>query len=74
MLAVFRRSGCRVTSRRGEDSIEVQMLFDEPADAGASEKPRARRSRAAPCPVTRRAPKRARGASGRRGGRVPPRG
>jgi GNAT superfamily N-acetyltransferase len=30
MLAVFRRSGCRVTSRSGDGVVELQLLFEEP--------------------------------------------
>ena len=32
MLAVFRRSGCRVTSRPGDGVVELEVLFDEPAE------------------------------------------
>jgi RimJ/RimL family protein N-acetyltransferase len=34
MLAVFRRSGCRVDSRLVEGTYEVQILFDEPPPTG----------------------------------------
>lgn len=30
MLAVLRRSGCRITSRTIDDVIELQRLFEEP--------------------------------------------
>ena len=33
MLAVFRRSGCRVESRLVDGAYEVQILFDEPPAA-----------------------------------------
>ena len=68
MLAVFRRSGCRVTTRPGKDAIEVLILFDEPAEEEAGA-PNARGGRPKRGPTTSRA-------SGRRGRahRTPPDG
>jgi acyl-CoA hydrolase/RimJ/RimL family protein N-acetyltransferase len=65
MLAVFRRSGCRVTTRRGEDSIEVQILLHEPSEdtGGAVDAPRSRPKRRPPAQSARTGRK--------RGGRTP---
>jgi acyl-CoA hydrolase/RimJ/RimL family protein N-acetyltransferase len=53
MLAVFRRSGCRVTSHLSDGVVELQLLFGEPAvtpnDGGAEP----RRRRAPPSAQTR---------------------
>jgi RimJ/RimL family protein N-acetyltransferase len=41
MLAVFRRSGCRMTTRLVDDTYEVQLLFVPSCeDVGASARPR----------------------------------
>jgi len=41
MLAVFRRSGCRMTTRLVDDTYEVQLLFvPSSEDVGASARPR----------------------------------
>jgi acyl-CoA hydrolase/RimJ/RimL family protein N-acetyltransferase len=65
MLAVFRRSGCRVTSRFIDGVIELQLLFEEPVvdPSGGEMVPRSPGPAAAPpaigrrsVPVARRSP------------------
>ena len=55
MLAVFRRSGCRVTSHLTGGEVELQLLFEPPAAEGngGAREPRRRPSGASP-PVARR--------------------
>src|SRR4030095_2255608 len=36
MLAVFRRSGCRVTSRSDDGVVELELLFEEPGVGATS--------------------------------------
>src|SRR5262245_57823874 len=54
MLAVFRRSGCRLTSHVADGVIELQLLFEEPVDVSSRAIPRRAASRARRSSATRR--------------------
>ena len=46
MLAVFRRSGCRLTSHVADGVVELEMLFEEPVNLSRGAVPRRSASRA----------------------------
>jgi GNAT superfamily N-acetyltransferase len=70
MLAVFRRSGYRVTSRSSDGVVEVKLLFDERAvDQGGGDMEPRRRGRTTAPPEERRSVAPARRSSR---ARVPP--
>jgi acyl-CoA hydrolase/RimJ/RimL family protein N-acetyltransferase len=56
MLAVFRHSGCRVTSRAADGVVELELLFEEPMvnPSGGAVEPRGRGRGVAPPAVERR--------------------
>lgn len=54
MLAVFRRSGCQLTSHLADGVIELQLLFEEPVDVSRRAVPRRSPSRARRSSPTRR--------------------
>jgi acyl-CoA hydrolase/RimJ/RimL family protein N-acetyltransferase len=62
MLAVFRRSGCRVTSRSGDGVVELELLFEEPVvkPSGNVKGPRGGGRELAPGAVERRSVSRTR--------------
>lgn len=53
MLAVFRRSGCQLTSHVADGVIELQLLFEEPVDVSRRAVPRRSPSRARRSSATR---------------------